>query len=559
MKWIVGAGVLAIAGIALAQRRPPPVLHEYVEPPPPSSGRAGRIVDPTAAPAAASSEPGADDPIDPGQNPPAIRQADKLIPEPLKSTARRGDEPVLSPDVAPDRETTVPPDRDTDADSTLEYSEPFNPSVLPFKRMTALDGVARDYSLQVHDRKLRPLAVGGEPDADRDLFYASVLVQLEGNRDVPIPSVAPDMRILSYEVAPITELTFSRDGADNYFVRPTDPTVAGQFRLVFLADAPVTYFAPEVPDGLTIADIAAAGMAPAPMPPSVRTVARRVHERVGVSASQPLDVALDKLIAWFRAFEAGASPPSTGDIYWDLTMSQTGVCRHRAFAFAVTANALGIPTRYVTNEAHAFVEVWVPRAGWLRVDLGGAAQTLDVSNTEDKAMYRPRGEDPFPKPPEYSENHTMIRGRFPGLRDDQVRDAQTPYDPAAPPDDARSTAPVTPRASGLPAIERGPGLDGRARTTLAIDAVAPSAFRGERVTVSGKARAGAGAGDGLPVQIYLAPRGERDRARLVGETIAAADGTFLLTVELPIDLEVGSHEVYAHTAGDAKRTPALSD
>jgi hypothetical protein len=213
----------------------------------------------------------------------------------------------------------------------------------------------------------------------------------------------------------------------------------------------------------------------------------------------------------------------------------------------------------VTNEAHAFAEVWVPRAGWLRVDLGGAALNLDVSNAEDKAMYRPRGEDPFPKPPEYANNYTRLTGDIKGLRADQIRDAQTPYDPDAPPDDARSTDPVNPRATGLPRITRTDATDNRARTTLAVESVAASAFRGDRVNVSGHARAGSRSGEGLAVQIYLAPKGRRDRARLVGETVAGADGAFALSVELPIDLEVGSHEVYAHTPGDDKRTPALSE
>ena len=44
----------------------------------------------------------------------------------------------------------------------------------------------------------------------------------------------------------------------------------------------------------------------------------------------------------------------------DLALSQKGVCRHRAFAFLVTALGLGIPARMVINEAHAWVEVLDP-------------------------------------------------------------------------------------------------------------------------------------------------------------------------------------------------------
>ena len=50
-------------------------------------------------------------------------------------------------------------------------------------------------------------------------------------------------------------------------------------------------------------------------------------------------------------------PTGRGDIYLDLALQQKGVCRHRSFAFLVTALYLGIPTRMIANEAHAWVEV----------------------------------------------------------------------------------------------------------------------------------------------------------------------------------------------------------
>ena len=69
---------------------------------------------------------------------------------------------------------------------------------------------------------------------------------------------------------------------------------------------------------------------------------------------------------------ASSNEPPTGhdDVYLDLALSQRGVCRHRAFAFLVTALHLGIPTRMVVNEAHAWVEV-SDGTLWHRIDLGG--------------------------------------------------------------------------------------------------------------------------------------------------------------------------------------------
>ena len=111
-------------------------------------------------------------------------------------------------------------------------------------------------------------------------------------------------------------------------------------------------------------------------------------------------------------------------MYLDLALSRRGVCRHRAFAFMITANAAGIPARYVTNEAHAFAEIWVPERNWIRVDLGGAALDMDVNNAGDKQMYKPRAADALPRPPEYANNYTQLKGDIRGLTKDQLADGQ---------------------------------------------------------------------------------------------------------------------------------------
>ena len=68
---------------------------------------------------------------------------------------------------------------------------------------------------------------------------------------------------------------------------------------------------------------------------------------------------------------------------------QKGVCRHRAFAFLVTALGLGIPARMVANEAHAWVEVR-GETGWQRIDLGGAAAAIEEDVSEPAPAYAPK-------------------------------------------------------------------------------------------------------------------------------------------------------------------------
>ncbi len=525
-----------------------PVLHEYVAPP----GSSGSSASAANKPKTLGGDPQA------GKNPWGVRSRDKILPEPRKDQKPAPAEPVMGTnDFAADRDTSANPDYATGADSTLHYVEVFNPAVVPFKRMSALDAVDDNYMLRVYDQQLAELPVGGKSTSDRDLFWASLMVQLRPGEDVPIPSTAPDMRIMSYEVDPPVELIFSKDGADNYFVRSNDSNARGVFRLVFLSDAPATYFAAAVPRGYTIADASASGLV-RPVPPRVQRAAQIVLEKIGVTSKTPLDVALDRLVEYFRRFEAGEAPPRTEDIYLDLALSRRGVCRHRAFAFVVTANALGIPARYVTNEAHAFAEVKVPEIGWIRVDLGGAALNLDVANAGDKQMYRPRNTDPFPKPPEYADNYTQLRGDIKGLSKDQINQVRDPG--AGNGRDPGSTDPVSPSPGvGLPAPPPA-AYQGKLPTHVVVDGVSGDAYRGESVRVGGQLTSENGTPlANVPVNVYLAPAGRGgDGARLLGETVTDASGRFEADIDLPHDLALGRHEVYASTPGDARHQPALS-
>jgi transglutaminase superfamily protein len=546
----------AATAAAAADDKTEPVLHEYVAPP---RGANGRVVTPPAAPGARPTASSAT--ATPPGNPTAIRQNDRILVEPPLAQRPGASEPIHGAGpFAVDRETEARPDYATRQDGTLHYAEVFNPSVVPFKRMSALDAVRSDYTLYDRDTATQEVPVGGQTSSDRDLFWGSLVVTFgpaAERRDVAIPSVAPDMRILSYEVDPPLRLQFAKDGADNFYVRAQDPQRGGRFRVVFLADAPSGYFAPVLPRGYTVGEVAAA-RAPVPVPARARESAQVVLERLAITRNTPLDDALDRLVDYFRGFQAGEPPAQTDDVYLDLALSRRGVCRHRAFAFMVTANAAGIPTRYVTNEAHAFAEVWVPDRGWLRIDLGGAALRLDVANAADKTLYRPHGEDPFPKPPAYSENYTRFHG-VSGLSSDQVDEARRPLDPAHPGSarDPHSTDPVgAPVGARLP---RAAPEDTRRAVSVSVDSVDRHAFRGDTIRIAGHVRDGQKEIEGLRVDIYLAAAGSGGYpARLVGQTISSADG-FSAAIELPPDLPLGQHEVFAATNGNATYAPGHSE
>nr|HEX4317870.1 transglutaminase domain-containing protein [Kofleriaceae bacterium] len=558
---IAGIATLAVASIAVAQQLAKhPVLHEDLpgpgDKPSPFIGDTG------------------------SGNPAAIVAGDKVISQPsLDAKPDDKSEPVLGKGgFAADRETSMKPDENTGPDSTLHYVSVFNPDVLPFKRMSAFDSVAEDYTLTVSRSVMTQLAVGGTTDKTRDRFWGDVAIELKPNTDIPLPSVAPDMRILSYEIKPAIGLHFEKDGADNFYVRTDDGHASGTYRLVFLADADAGYFAPALPlERLTarqVAAMAAPELKPA-IPPRVIKAAKRTLDKLGVDPDEALGTSFNKLVGFFRAFTAKQAPPPSGDIYRDLCDSQAGVCRHRSFAFMVTANALGIPTRFVENEAHAFVEVWFPQRGWQRIDLGGAALKMEVTGANDKTLHRPRAEDPFEKPPEYKNNYTQLEGDIRGLTDQQLADKRRPLDSAtasgsfAGPGKGRgggsggegsgdggSGDDITPDPT-LPALQNDPK---KPTPHLAITTADTAAYRGDLVHVEGHADVG---GKALPdhrVDIYVSPLGQHGQhATKIGTAFTLADGSFKADLSVPATLLLQTYEMYLSSPEDAYFNGALTD
>ncbi len=540
--------MLLVATLARSDQAAP-TLHEYVDVRGESSQ--DRIVGP--------SQPA------PGKNPAAFRMGSRLLPAPSASQPPGNAEPVLGQSgMGADRETTSKPDTNTGPDSTLHYVEIFNPSVVPFKRMSSLDGVQDDYTMEITDKSLKPITVGGQTSPDRDLFWGSTLVDFAPGRDVALPSVSPEARILSYELDPPAKVDFFKDGADNFYVRSD---ASGQHRLVFLTDAPSSYFGGPLPAGLRFGDVPPGKVRA--LPAKARAAAEEMHQIIGVSRDKPYDEMLNALVAWFRDFRAEPIKNPTSDIYLDLAKNQVGVCRHRSFAFMVTANALGIPARYVSNEAHAWAEVFVPHVGWMRVDLGGAALTLDVQGAAGKAMHRPREADTFPRPPAYSDQYTQLRGNVQGLSQDQIRDAQSgaqngpapqPFNPMTTPDGGIGSQNLVP--GPVPSIPTPPPIQsGVRRTQLTAQPVDLTGFRGEPVRVQGRITAvdtGEGV-NGLRIELYIRPKDRLGSAYFLGNTISMADGTFEISADLPKDAPLGEHEVVAVTPGDTKWGAARSD
>jgi len=550
---IAGVTIAAVAGLALAQTASTRhKLHEDLpspaERPTPMIGDGG------------------------SGNPAAFTAGDKVLPRPPadkpSATPPKG-EPVLGTGgFAADRQTSMTPDGNTGPDATLHYVSVFNPDVLPFKRMSALEGIGDDYTLKIAHTALVEVTVGGTTDKSRDRFWGSVLLQLAPGVDVPLPSVAPDMRILSYEIKPPIAVRFSKDGADNFYLRTDEAAAAGTYRLVFLCDADAGYFAPSLPISGHFTPRLVATLTPSELRPFVpehaRRAAKKTLDKLDIDPDMDLSVAFNRLVGFFRAFQAKPLPRATSDIYRDLCDSKAGVCRHRAFAFMVTANALGLPTRFVENEAHAFVEVWFPERHWQRIDLGGAALRMEVQGAGNKTLHRPRADDPFEKPPEYKQNYTQLEGDIKGLTQQQLADKHKTLNQA--PASGAFDANATGTGSGgdrilpdqaLPAVTRDPK---KRSVVLTVTIADEHAFRGDQVHIEGRAASG---GKGLPdhpVDVYLAPaRGGGANSVSLGRIVTEADGSFRTDFDVPATMRLDAYEIWLSSPEDAYYNAALND
>lgn len=508
--------------------------------------------------------------------PAAIVYDGALVPPPAGGALRDGERPMRSvpgdgaegeevgrrsPSFRPDRVTALP--------GAVGYFEVFSPSITPYKRVTALDGVALSGSVPVlavadvaRSRVVIEGAGASPPDArPRDRFWGSVVLDFADGAVVPLPSVSPESRILTLRTEPErVALHLERDHADNFYAVLDAPREdARAVRVIFLTDAPRTYFGfddgaamPTAPSDALVAEVPV-------LPDSVEHDALELAHELGLARGDPFDRVVGTLVDHFRAFEESQEPPAdTGNIFLDLARGMRGVCRHRAYAFAIIAMALGIPTRFVNNEAHAWVEVHMPeRRGWLRIDLGGSAQGL-VSRSADRGPeYRPNVRDLLPQPEPYTRalSEAQRTSRPPsGAGTDATTSTQAaPTTAVSAAGDDTATAQSDPLGLG----PTPPTAPTRAPLALALDRAHWDVLRGQTFEVTGTARSRGAPADGARIEVLL--RDARGDEQLLGVTVSDARGVFHASFGVPPDATVGERTLIVRSPASTRFQAASVD
>ena len=312
------------------------------------------------------------------------------------------------------RSGVTPLDRKTDRVSDLEYNASFDPSVFPYKRKAAQNRAVRtddgQYHMSLESRSLERLSVGGAEGPNEDTFWGTFLLRAEAGRLHPIPTPAPRTRFLDIQTEPVSDVTVLRDRADNYYLRVEEHT--GRLRVNARVASPGDYFNGTFEGSDVTWNQWSDSINPG-LSPEIERAADRVLSEIGVSRDQSPAEVMNRLIYYFRNFEAKSLPADleVDDLYETIALRQIGVCRHRSLAFVITAQALGIPTRYVYNEAHAFVEVRWPQRGWRRIDLGGIARDIGYNGSQRDRLHEAGNRDSFPRPPAYREEMEEMRQR----------------------------------------------------------------------------------------------------------------------------------------------------
>ena len=445
-----------------------------------------------------------------------------------------------STDDSPD--ATYEPDRDTRRPKVEHYDDPFSPATAPFKRLRAYDAVGADYSLRVRDRTLVRLPVGGSVASGDEPFYGDFSVDLMPDQPVRIPTVGPGARILKMHANPATSLELARDGADNWFVRGKSRV---RVRLVVEVAIPRATFGSQFGDP----EWSRLEMGIPPQPAAHHAAFQEVARAIGIARSmRPRDV-VSKMVEYFRAFAPSNDPPKErDDIYLDLALSQKGVCRHRAFAFLVTALNIGIPARMVVNEAHAWVEVF-DGALWHRIDLGGAALNLEQETDPGRPPHVPPP-DPFSWPNSRDSGDDLAqRSRVQQRNQSQDPGSATSGSGAS---GSVSTAPPSGLSASGPASEpQRPSAD------VVVSEIDKDVRRGLPLHLKGEVTSSGGACAHVRVDVMLVSASVPNGS-VVGSLSTDERGIYDGAVVIPRDFAVGEYDLVVVTPGDAHCTAGQS-
>lgn len=518
------ARVGRLAAIAVALAVPAyaagPVLHEYFEPNPDEDLRLHATAFAGKLPAALSA----------GNDRAVLAPSADRNTATAKTTYGGGSTPYSD-------DASYRIDRDTTKPDLVGYDDPFTPPIAPFKRQYAYDSVNPAFDLVVRDSTLRKLPVGNAVGANEDQFYADLVVDLAPNTPVRIPSVAPGTKVVAAPIVqPPVEVQLLRDGADNWFVLAN---VKQRVRIVLELAAEHAVFGSKFAVAADWYDLRPQLVA---LPAAMQREAEAVARRIGITKTERPARAVERLVDYFRGFAASDEWPAAERgpaLYRELAESRKGVCRHRAYAFTITALGVGIPARMIRNEAHAWVEVY-DSIIWHRIDLGGAANRMQIDSDPSVPPHTPPP-DPYAWPDGSDSGLTAADRALSGGANGAQRSSST--------HPSSSSSPNGVPSAGVPDEADSAELDTRPPSvvTLDRDVLHKDVLRGAALEVSGTVRA-----EALPCsfnRVDISLEGTDKKLYPIGALPTLEGGRFSGKLTVPSSVPVGDYRIVATSPG----------
>lgn len=210
-------------------------------------------------------------------------------------------------------------------------------------------------------------AVEEDPTAPGPRASAHLVFDAGPKGFMPVPGLTPGDALVSKDVAH----ALWRDANDMLWLAAPARQAPLHVNLTWAVD--LSYYDFPVAADVTAEDV------PLDERPELDFVSQAVGSRIADLAGahgRPYGDSVRAVAAYVRDFGLGQLPDrdeQTDDLL-AVAEAQVGCSRHRAEAFTLAVQALGIPARLVINEGHVFAEAFVPKAGWHLVDAGTCGQ-----------------------------------------------------------------------------------------------------------------------------------------------------------------------------------------
>lgn len=208
-----------------------------------------------------------------------------------------------------------------------------------------------------------------DPTAAGPLAHSSIQVVTAPQAFVAVPTLTPADVLVGTGGS---DVDLYRDGNGMvWLASPSGPPQTLHLDLTWAVD--LGYFDLPVAADVTKDDV------PSALRPALDATSRAIGGHIASLAAadgRTYGDSVRALAGFVRDFGIGQLPDreeESSDLL-AAANAQVGCARQRAEVFTVAAQSLGIPAHLVVNEAHAFSEVYVPRAGWHLVDVGGCSR-----------------------------------------------------------------------------------------------------------------------------------------------------------------------------------------